>query len=184
MDEMTGYIYIYPVVIISCINDNCEILIMFLQEPDLRRILKHSHPYRNQRIIDVLQDVYFSGGQGSFTTHFDWFFPCHCDSQGAIKTEVPEPMVALVVIVVRFLISHALTSMLTWDVVTIYVAIYNWQDGFKDPINFTMDVWLDMYNGNLNTLRDLQENHSIKFHVIMSDIYIKVRCIVLGLLSD
>jgi len=60
------------------------------------RLLKRSQPYRNQRIINVIRDMYFTGGVSSFATRFAHLFPRHRDSQGVITTEVPQPMVALV----------------------------------------------------------------------------------------
>ena len=61
-----------------------------------------SCPYRNQRIINVIQDLYFSGGHMSFAARFGTIFPSceHCDNQ--TRYEVPIPMVALVSTAVCF----------------------------------------------------------------------------------
>jgi len=67
------------------------------------RLLKRSQPYRNKRIINVIRNMYFTGGVSSFATRFDHLFPRFRDSQGAMKPEVPQPMVALVATAVRFL---------------------------------------------------------------------------------
>ena len=60
------------------------------------RLLKRSQPYRNERIIRVIRDMYFTGGVSSFARRFNNLFPCYCDRQGVMKPEVPDQMVALV----------------------------------------------------------------------------------------
>src|SRR5712691_9759319 len=70
--------------------------LMFIQGPSGDRLLKRSQPYRNQRIINVIRDVYFTGGVASFATRYHRLFPRYHDSQGVTKLEVPEPMLALV----------------------------------------------------------------------------------------
>ena len=76
------------------------------------RLMKHSEPYRNPRIINVIHNMYFTGGVSSFTTHFNHLFLCFRDSQGAMKAEVPQPMVALVATAVISLLSYTLMSKL------------------------------------------------------------------------
>lgn len=80
-----------------------------------KRLLKRSQPYRNERIINVIRDMYFTGGVSSFAMRFDRFFPRYRDSQGVVRIEVPEAMVALVATAVRYFVYHASVSMLTRD---------------------------------------------------------------------
>lgn len=80
------------------------------------RLLRRSQPYRNKRIINMIQSTYFTGGVPLFARRFDHLFSRHCDSQGAMKTEVLYTMVALIATAVRFFISYASTSMPTYNV--------------------------------------------------------------------
>jgi hypothetical protein len=66
------------------------------------RLLRRSQPYRNQRIINVIRSVYFTGGVSSFARRFHLIFPTHCNSQGVAKREMPDAMVALVATAVSF----------------------------------------------------------------------------------
>jgi hypothetical protein len=61
-----------------------------------------SRPYRNDRIINAIRDLYFSGGHMSFASRCSSHFPScdHCDN--VTRREVPVPMVALVATVVSF----------------------------------------------------------------------------------
>jgi hypothetical protein len=54
-------------------------------------------PYRNNRIIRVIRDLYFNGGKASFAHSFTYLF-----SNAELDKEVPVPMVALVATAVRF----------------------------------------------------------------------------------
>jgi hypothetical protein len=56
----------------------------------------HSKPYQNPRVIQVIRDLYFSGGIGSFVTQFGAGFPTSEDEAGMVVYEVPVAMVALV----------------------------------------------------------------------------------------
>ena len=91
---------------------------MFLQVgPTLKeRLLRRTQPYRNKRIVNVIHNMYFTGGVHSFARRFDHLFPHYRDSQGVKKIEVPAQMVALVATAVRFFSSHASTSTLTCNV--------------------------------------------------------------------
>ncbi|KAF8486413.1 hypothetical protein DFH94DRAFT_679101 [Russula ochroleuca] len=59
-------------------------------------LLLRMWPYRNSRIISVIQDLYFTGGTSSFAQRFDSLFPTDEDHNGVVMREVPVPMVALV----------------------------------------------------------------------------------------
>ena len=69
------------------------------------RLLKRSQPYRNQRIMNVIRSVYFTGGASSLARRFDIFFPRHTNSEGVKNPEMPKPLVALVATAVSFHVS-------------------------------------------------------------------------------
>lgn len=77
------------------------------------RLLKRSQPYRNERIINVIRSVYFTGGASSFMRRFDHLFPRYRDGQGVMKTEVPDAMVALVATAVSILTYYASMTLLS-----------------------------------------------------------------------
>ena len=56
----------------------------------------HFCPYRNDHIIKIVQDMYFSGGSRLFAMRFDRHFPRFEERNGMISHEVPIPMIALV----------------------------------------------------------------------------------------
>jgi hypothetical protein len=55
-----------------------------------------SRPYRNDRIITVIRDMFFVGGAASFAHNFQYLFLTYEIADGEIVLEVPIPMVALV----------------------------------------------------------------------------------------
>ena len=56
-----------------------------------------SRPYRNERIISALRNLYFTGGNNSFASRFRYLFPTYQLREGTdTSLEVPIPMVALV----------------------------------------------------------------------------------------
>jgi hypothetical protein len=63
-----------------------------------------SRPYRNDRIIAIIRDMYFSGGAMSFARKFQYLFPTYETREGNISYKVPLPMVALVATAVSQLI--------------------------------------------------------------------------------
>jgi hypothetical protein len=63
-----------------------------------------SRPYRNNRIISVIRDLFFAGGSMSFASQFSDRFPVHQGLDGLVRREVPVSMVALVATAVRFLL--------------------------------------------------------------------------------
>ena len=63
-------------------------------------IVSCTWPYRNDRIIDVIKDLFFVGGISSFAHRFDSHFPTVEGNDGVMRHEVPIPMVALVAMVV------------------------------------------------------------------------------------
>jgi hypothetical protein len=63
-----------------------------------------SRPYRNDRIITVIRDMFFTGGANAYVNRFIPLFDKHCSNDGVIMREVPVPMVALVATAVSSLI--------------------------------------------------------------------------------
>jgi hypothetical protein len=53
-------------------------------------------PYRNDRIITVIRDLYFTGGAKSFAARFGFKFDTFEERDGTFSREVPIPMLALV----------------------------------------------------------------------------------------
>lgn len=58
--------------------------------------MKRTQPYRNERIIQVIRDLYFMGGTTSFAARYASLFPVHRGLDGVSRREVPIPMLALV----------------------------------------------------------------------------------------
>lgn len=59
-------------------------------------LLMRSRPYRNSRIINVIRDMFFTGGAKSFASRFESEFPTFERLDGVTVQEVPVSMVALV----------------------------------------------------------------------------------------
>jgi hypothetical protein len=59
-------------------------------------LVLRSRPYRNDRIISVIQDLYFAGGSSSFATRYDLLFTHHSPDGNSVHREVPYIMVSLV----------------------------------------------------------------------------------------
>lgn len=58
-------------------------------------LIKRSLPYRNDRVISVLHECFFSGGSTSFATRFNRLFTTN-DGISPVHREVSLPMVSLV----------------------------------------------------------------------------------------
>jgi len=113
---------------------------------------RRTRPYRNIRIINVIRDLYFSGGTNSFVNRFRMEFPVHQGSDGVVLREVPVPMVALVA-------------------TALYAAIQEWRTGVQKNIEFSANAFLDVYNGHINTFNHIRNNREGAFHTMMTDIY-------------
>ncbi|KAH9166781.1 hypothetical protein EDB89DRAFT_2075508 [Lactarius sanguifluus] len=88
-------------------------------------IPQHTHPYRNECIIAVIRELFFTGGQKSFSSHFDHLFPVHQRLDGTSSREVPVPMVALVA-----------TAM--------YATLNEWRTGKSQVLEFSANTYLDV----------------------------------------
>ncbi|KAI9440230.1 hypothetical protein BJY52DRAFT_1195447 [Lactarius psammicola] len=116
--------------------------------------VRRLQPYRNERIICVICDLYFTGGNSSFLAWFSHLFPGSYSNMGYVmEYEVPVPMVALVA-------------------TALYVSIHEWRTGSRQPVEFSTSAYFDVYKGHIDTFQLIQENQG-KFHVMMVDIYSK-----------
>ncbi|SRR6266702_4597872 len=130
-------------------------------------------PYRNERIIHVIRDLYFTGGRKSFSVQFKHLFPSSYGNDGHVmEREVPVPMVALVATAVStYLPSYEHTN----SNYQLYASIHEWRTGFRQVVEFSASAYLDVYQGHINTLRLIQEKRGKKFHLMMADIYSQAR---------
>ncbi|KAF8269869.1 hypothetical protein EI94DRAFT_1699179 [Lactarius quietus] len=115
-------------------------------------LIKCSLPYRNERIIAVIRELYFTGGTTSFASRFGHMFPVHFGNNGSPSRGVPIPMVALVA-------------------TALYTTLYKWRIGEQQAVEFSANAYMDVYAGHVNTFRHILENRERAFHVMMSDIY-------------
>ncbi|KAI9437035.1 hypothetical protein H4582DRAFT_2078108 [Lactarius indigo] len=115
-------------------------------------IPRHTRPYQNDRIILVIQDLYFAGGTSSFATHFEDQFPTHQGPNGVISQEVLILMVALVTM-------------------ALYATLYEWCTGEQQVTEFSANTYLDIYLGHVNTLNHISVNQEGVYHIMMVDIF-------------
>jgi hypothetical protein len=66
------------------------------QSNPLNFIPMRTRPYRNVRIIEVIRDMFFTGGTSSFVNRFGDAFPEYRRHDGVLSREVPIGIVALV----------------------------------------------------------------------------------------
>jgi hypothetical protein len=71
-----------------------------------------TQPYRNDRIITVIRDMFFAGGATSFARRFRYLFPTYEGPCGEQTYEVPITMVALVGTAVRSFFGLCIVLML------------------------------------------------------------------------
>ncbi|KAH9164044.1 hypothetical protein EDB89DRAFT_1912379 [Lactarius sanguifluus] len=115
-------------------------------------IPQRTHPYRNECIIAVIRELFFTGGQKSFSSHFDHLFQVHQRLDGTSSREVPVPMVALVA-----------TAM--------YATLNEWRTGKSQVLEFSANTYLDVYRCNTMSLNYILSHRPNAYHVMMADIY-------------
>jgi hypothetical protein len=59
----------------------------------------------------------------------------------------------------------------------VYSAVFDWRNSERDAIDFTTGAYIDAYDGNVNTLKNMWAEHPNKYHLMMADIYAKVKCV-------
>ncbi|KAF8270614.1 hypothetical protein EI94DRAFT_1797987 [Lactarius quietus] len=116
-------------------------------------LMMHSWPYQNKHIITVIQDMYFTGGSASFAKKYNYLFMIFEGCEGEM-IEVPVPMVVLVATV-------------------LYATIYEWRTGEQQVMEFLANMYLDVYNGHVNTLNHMRDKHPGAFHLLMADIHVR-----------
>ncbi|KAH8995562.1 hypothetical protein EDB86DRAFT_2829470 [Lactarius hatsudake] len=113
---------------------------------------QRTHPYRNECIIAVIRELFFTGGKKSFASHFDHLFPVHQRLDGTSSREVPVPMVALVA-----------TAM--------YATLNEWRTGKLQVLEFSANTYLDVYRCNTMSFNYILSHRPNAYHVMMADIY-------------
>ncbi|KAI9428457.1 hypothetical protein H4582DRAFT_2077031 [Lactarius indigo] len=111
-----------------------------------------THPYHNECIISVIQDLFFTGGKSSFASCFEHLFLVHQGHDGILAQEVPVPMVALVATVM-------------------YATLHEWRTGALQVFEFSANTYLDVYCCNAGTLNYILNSRPNAYHVMMADIY-------------
>jgi hypothetical protein len=53
--------------------------------------------------------------------------------------------------------------------------VNDWRTGEKVAIDFTTGAYSDVYDGNVNTLKNMRAEYPNKYHVMMVDLYAKAR---------
>ncbi|KAH9005589.1 hypothetical protein EDB86DRAFT_2825210 [Lactarius hatsudake] len=115
-------------------------------------LARRTWPYRNDHIISVIRDLYFTGGSSSLATHFEDQFPTHQGPDGDFHQEVPISMVALVA-------------------TALYATLYEWRNGEQQVTEFSANIYLDVYLGHVNTLNHICVNREGVYHLMMADIF-------------
>ena len=72
-----------------------------VSQPGVIGLPMRTKPYRNDCIIRVIRELFFTGGASSFAHRFDAEFPRPPAPDGVVARELPEPMLALVATGVR-----------------------------------------------------------------------------------
>ncbi|KAH9033539.1 hypothetical protein EDB85DRAFT_1890212 [Lactarius pseudohatsudake] len=135
--QLTSYDYTFPFAMIGTLPEG---------------IPRRTWPYRNDRIISVIRDLYFAGGISSLATRFEDQFPTYQDSNGDVCQEVPISMVALVA-------------------TALYATLYEWRNGEQQVTEFSANTYLDVYLGHVNTLNHICVNREGVYHLMMADIF-------------
>ena len=127
-----------------------------------------TRPYRNDQIIVVIWDMFFTGGATSFARRFRYLFPTYESRHGVESHEVPIAMVALVATAVSKISSDLYCA---HGQCQLYAALYEWRTGEHQVAEFSANAYLDVYQGHVNTLKHIQEMRPGAFHLMMIDIY-------------
>ncbi|KAH8976820.1 hypothetical protein EDB92DRAFT_1823134 [Lactarius akahatsu] len=116
------------------------------------RLIMRSQPYRNSRIILVIHDLFFTGGNGSFRARYDHLFPGNTGNDGQVVREVPIPMVALVA-------------------TALYASLREWRTGDLQTTEFSTTTYFDVYRNHISTLEVILNDRESAFHKMMAAIY-------------
>ena len=133
-----------------------------------------TQPYHNQRILQLIRVLYFSGGSNSLSARFHHRFPtgfAH-DGYGIMEREVPIAMVALVATAVSMYLLYIEHTNSNHQ---LYASLHEWRAGTHQAVEFSANAYLDVYLGHINTLQLIQQKQGNAYHTIMADIYSKAR---------
>ena len=115
--------------------------------------MMRTRPYRNDRIINAIRGLYFSGGAKSFAKQFQYLFPIYDTHKGEVR-EVPIHMVALVTTAVHclfYLFVYVLCSLLSYlQAVCSNLQVVHRRTQIQE---FLANAYLDVYSGHINTLK-------------------------------
>ncbi|KAF8263175.1 hypothetical protein EI94DRAFT_1704178 [Lactarius quietus] len=100
-----------------------------------------SKPYRNDQIIGVIWDLYFTGGHTSFAYRFDYRFP-RCENCENVRKQVPDAMVAL-----------AATAL--------YAVLYEWRTGHMNTLKEIWTRWSGAYHTMMADIYSQANNMSM-----------------------
>jgi len=104
--QLSCYTYTFPRVPPVSAKPLKVPLLTYSQNFGAGGLVKRSQPYRNERIVAVIRELYFTGGSASFASRFGHLFPVHFGDNGQPSREVPVPMVALVATAVSLILSY------------------------------------------------------------------------------
>lgn len=175
--QLSIYTYMFPLgpgvsQRISIIHD-CDLTSS--QSLGARGIVRRSRPYRNDRIITVLHDLYFTGGSRSFASQYEHLFPTHKGDDGKECREVPIAMVSLVATAVSDVILSRLFCYRANLIYQLYATLYEWRTGELHTQEFSANTYLDVYLAHVGTIKHILESRPPAFHTMMSDIYTQAR---------
>ncbi|KAF8266315.1 hypothetical protein EI94DRAFT_1701829 [Lactarius quietus] len=146
---ITPLLHAHKCLIRSEVKERCNTVTMasFLSLGQERNVINYANapsnlmmcswPYQNKHIITVIQDMYFTGGSASFAKKYNYLFPIFEGCKGEM-IKVPVLMVALVA-------------------TALYAMIYEWRTGEQQVMEFSANVYLDVYNGHVNTLNHIRD---------------------------
>lgn len=94
--QLSNYNYTFP----KASNVSGILLMRFWLTPPQTNpesfLPRRTRPYRNIRIVNVIREMFFTGGTLSFANRFRSEFPIHQGNNGSVLREVPIAMVAMV----------------------------------------------------------------------------------------
>ena len=93
--QLGRYTYTFPMGLNVSTDFLGNLCLTPIQNDPIRALLMHTRPYWNIRIIGVIQDLYFMGGNNSFAHWYRACFLTFENEQGVVQ-EVPLVMVAMV----------------------------------------------------------------------------------------
>lgn len=53
----------------------------------------------------------------------------------------------------------------------LYAALFEWQTGERQHVEFTASAFVDAYTGNVNSLKHIMDRSMVAYHNVMANIY-------------